>query len=90
MKQKSGCVCRTAPIIIGANGRTGTQLIDLGLARGHELTAFVRATVLVAFTDALGIMIVAAILNGQAGVYLLCGVLGLALLGRKGEAEPAS
>lgn len=30
-------------LIIGANGRTGTQLIGLGLARGHELTAFVRS-----------------------------------------------
>ncbi len=29
--------------IIGANGKTGTQLIDLGLARGHEITAFVRS-----------------------------------------------
>jgi putative NADH-flavin reductase len=29
--------------IIGANGRTGTQLIELGLQRGHELTAFVRS-----------------------------------------------
>jgi putative NADH-flavin reductase len=29
--------------IIGANGKTGTQLIDLGLARGHEVTAFVRS-----------------------------------------------
>jgi putative NADH-flavin reductase len=29
--------------IIGANGKTGSQLIDLGLARGHEVTAFVRS-----------------------------------------------
>jgi putative NADH-flavin reductase len=29
--------------IIGANGSTGTQLIDLALARGHEVTAFVRS-----------------------------------------------
>jgi putative NADH-flavin reductase len=29
--------------ILGANGHTGTQLIDLGLARGHDLTAFVRS-----------------------------------------------
>lgn len=29
--------------ILGANGHTGTQLIDLALARGHEVTAFVRS-----------------------------------------------
>jgi len=29
--------------IIGANGRTGTELIDLALARGHSVTAFVRS-----------------------------------------------
>jgi putative NADH-flavin reductase len=29
--------------IIGANGKTGTELIDLGLRRGHQLTAFVRS-----------------------------------------------
>src|SRR5215831_779303 len=29
--------------VIGANGRTGSQLIDLGLARGHTVTAFVRS-----------------------------------------------
>jgi putative NADH-flavin reductase len=29
--------------ILGANGKTGTQLIDLALARGHYVTAFVRS-----------------------------------------------
>lgn len=29
--------------IIGASGNTGTHLIDVGLARGHEVTAFVRS-----------------------------------------------
>jgi len=29
--------------ILGANGKTGTQLVDLALARGHQVTAFVRA-----------------------------------------------
>jgi putative NADH-flavin reductase len=29
--------------ILGANGRTGSELIDLALARGHEVTAFVRS-----------------------------------------------
>src|SRR5258708_9626943 len=29
--------------VIGANGHTGTQVIDLALARGHEVTAFVRS-----------------------------------------------
>jgi putative NADH-flavin reductase len=30
-------------LILGANGKTGTQLVDLALARGHEVTAFVRS-----------------------------------------------
>jgi putative NADH-flavin reductase len=30
-------------LILGANGKTGTQLIELALARGHEVTAFVRS-----------------------------------------------
>lgn len=29
--------------ILGANGKTGTQLVDLALARNHEVTAFVRS-----------------------------------------------
>ena len=29
--------------ILGANGRTGNELIDLALARGHQVTAFVRS-----------------------------------------------
>ena len=29
--------------ILGANGKTGTQLIDLALARSHQVTAFVRS-----------------------------------------------
>jgi putative NADH-flavin reductase len=29
--------------ILGASGKTGTQLVDLGLARGHAVTAFVRS-----------------------------------------------
>jgi putative NADH-flavin reductase len=29
--------------IIGANGKTGTQLIDLALRRGHSIRAFVRS-----------------------------------------------
>ena len=29
--------------VIGANGHTGSQVIDLALARGHEVTAFVRS-----------------------------------------------
>ena len=29
--------------ILGANGHTGTQVIDLALARAHEVTAFVRS-----------------------------------------------
>jgi putative NADH-flavin reductase len=29
--------------VLGATGRTGTQILDLALARGHEVTAFVRS-----------------------------------------------
>jgi len=29
--------------ILGASGKTGTQLVDLALARAHEVTAFVRS-----------------------------------------------
>ncbi|WP_438024260.1 NAD(P)-dependent oxidoreductase [Sorangium sp. So ce233] len=30
-------------LLLGATGRTGEHLLDLGLARGHHLTAFVRS-----------------------------------------------
>lgn len=30
-------------LILGANGHTGTQLVDLALARRHSVTAFVRS-----------------------------------------------
>lgn len=30
-------------LVLGATGKTGTELVDLGLARGHEVTAFVRS-----------------------------------------------
>ena len=29
--------------ILGANGHTGTQIVDLALERGHDVTAFVRS-----------------------------------------------
>jgi len=29
--------------VLGANGRTGTQIVNLALLRGHEVTAFVRS-----------------------------------------------
>jgi len=29
--------------LLGATGRTGSQIVDLALARGHELTAYVRS-----------------------------------------------
>src|SRR3989442_5763564 len=29
--------------VIGATGHTGTQIVDLALSRGHEVTAFVRS-----------------------------------------------
>src|SRR5690242_8450486 len=30
-------------LVLGATGRTGKQILDLGLARGHHLTALVRS-----------------------------------------------
>jgi putative NADH-flavin reductase len=30
-------------LVIGATGRTGTEIVNLALARGHEVTAFVRS-----------------------------------------------
>ena len=38
--------------ILGATGRTGVELIDGGLARGHEITAFVRSPEKITRTDA--------------------------------------
>jgi putative NADH-flavin reductase len=38
--------------IIGATGNTGTQLVDLALARGHAVTAFVRSPAKVRHKDA--------------------------------------
>lgn len=29
--------------VLGANGKTGTQILDLALARGHQVSAFVRS-----------------------------------------------
>src|SRR5439155_4313426 len=29
--------------VIGANGRTGTEIVDLARTRGHQVTAFVRS-----------------------------------------------
>jgi putative NAD(P)-binding protein len=29
--------------VIGANGRTGSEIVSLALTRGHEVTAFVRS-----------------------------------------------
>lgn len=48
----SGCVSQFAGLsgltdmrlfVLGANGRTGTEIIDLARTRGHESTAFVRS-----------------------------------------------
>ena len=30
-------------LVLGANGKTGSQVVDLALARGHHVTAFVRS-----------------------------------------------
>jgi putative NADH-flavin reductase len=35
-------------LVLGANGKTGTQVIDVALARGHRVTAFVRSPAKVA------------------------------------------
>ena len=37
--------------VLGATGKTGTELIDLGLARGHSVTAFVRSPSKIARRD---------------------------------------
>ena len=37
--------------ILGANGKTGSELIDLALARGHQVTAFVRSPEKIARRD---------------------------------------
>jgi putative NADH-flavin reductase len=38
--------------LIGATGKTGTQLLDLALARGHAVTAFVRSPAKITRQDA--------------------------------------
>ncbi|MDB4995572.1 MAG: Flavin reductase [Myxococcaceae bacterium] len=38
--------------LLGATGKTGAQLIDLGLARGHSITAFVRSPAKIIRKDA--------------------------------------
>ena len=37
--------------ILGANGRTGTELVDLALKQGHQVTAFVRSPEKLAIVD---------------------------------------
>src|SRR5579862_5484808 len=37
--------------VLGATGRTGVELLDLALARGHSVTAFVRSPRKVARRD---------------------------------------
>jgi putative NADH-flavin reductase len=37
--------------VLGATGKTGTQIVDLALARGHHLTAFVRSPQKIARRD---------------------------------------
>jgi putative NADH-flavin reductase len=40
----SGLVVMTMRLfVLGATGKTGTQIVDLALARGHQITAFVRS-----------------------------------------------
>jgi putative NADH-flavin reductase len=38
--------------VLGATGRTGVELVELGLARGHEITAFVRSPDKITRSDA--------------------------------------
>jgi putative NADH-flavin reductase len=42
--------------VLGATGRTGTQILDLALARGHEVTAFVRSPQKVAPAERLRVL----------------------------------
>ncbi|MCP3142822.1 NAD(P)-dependent oxidoreductase [Pyxidicoccus xibeiensis] len=40
----SGLACMTLRLLVlGATGKTGTHILDLALARGHQVTAFVRS-----------------------------------------------
>lgn len=39
-------------VVIGANGRTGTEVVRQGLAAGHEVTAFVRDPAKLTVSDA--------------------------------------
>ena len=41
--RSSLCETHMRLLILGATGKTGTQLVDLALARDHEVTAFVRS-----------------------------------------------
>ena len=45
VSQIGGLSCLTGMklFVIGATGRTGTEIVNLALARGHEVTAFVRS-----------------------------------------------
>ncbi len=38
-------------LVLGATGKTGKELIDIALARGHEVTAFVRSPAKIARRD---------------------------------------
>ena len=42
--------------VIGANGRTGSEIVSLALARGHEVTAFVRSPQKLSPADSLTIV----------------------------------
>src|SRR4051812_7029239 len=77
--------------IIGANGRTGTELIDLALARGHHVTAFVRSAgkvtradprLQVVVGDPKDVDALAAALPGHDAVLSALGVKGSEIFGR--------
>jgi putative NADH-flavin reductase len=42
--------------VLGATGRTGAQILDLAIARGHEVTAFVRSPQKLALSDRLRVL----------------------------------
>ncbi|MFT3711867.1 MAG: NAD(P)H-binding protein [Archangium sp.] len=69
--------------VLGANGRTGTEVIDIALARGHHVTAFVRDAHRVTRTherlkvmvgDALNTESIAAALPGHDAVVSALGI----------------
>jgi len=59
--------------VLGATGRTGAELIDLGLARGHDITAFVRSPQKITRKDPRLRVVKGDPLDGGQVASVLCG-----------------